>query len=140
MSKYSTCVKCNEQKEVSMFHKHPTNKTGIRTSCKQCDYENDKKRRQSDYYKNYRRSKSKQYNLSSKYGLTKDAYLAMLIKQENKCCICFSETELYVDHCHSTGLVRGLLCPPCNFGLGHFKDNKTYLANAINYLGETSCP
>ena len=137
MSKYSTCKKCGEQKELSMFHKHPTNKTGIRSSCKVCDYVNDKERRQSAYYKNYRKGKSKQYNIKSKYGLTQEQYLGMLTKQNSKCAICYSETELVVDHCHKTGVVRGLLCFKCNLGLGHFDDNKTILTNAINYLGET---
>lgn len=42
--------------------------------------------------------------------------------------------SLSVDHCHTTGLVRGLLCGPCNLGLGGLEDNIEFLMNAIIYL------
>lgn len=69
----------------------------------------------------------------------------MLIKQEGKCKICGREILLFgeskhrtahVDHDHSTGKVRGLLCQECNTGFGKFRDNTEYLANAIKYLKE----
>jgi hypothetical protein len=54
--------------------------------------------------------------------------------QENKCWICESKTSLVVDHDHSTGKVRGLLCSLCNTSLGGFKDNIESLKKAIEYL------
>ena len=42
--------------------------------------------------------------------------------------------SLAVDHCHTTGEVRGLLCFGCNTALGRFKDDPTLLKNAIKYL------
>lgn len=65
-------------------------------------------------------------------------------KQQGVCAICKqlasgmlnSRARLAVDHCHTTGKIRGLLCGGCNVGLGHFKDNPEYLANAIEYLKE----
>lgn len=39
-----------------------------------------------------------------------------------------------LDHCHATKVVRGILCWDCNIGLGKFKDDITYLINAITYL------
>ena len=44
------------------------------------------------------------------------------------------EKYLAIDHCHESGIVRGLLCMPCNTGLGNFKDNVQTLLNAIKYL------
>lgn len=38
------------------------------------------------------------------------------------------------DHCHQTERQRGILCPQCNSGLGHFKDNIEALSAAIEYL------
>jgi hypothetical protein len=65
-------------------------------------------------------------------------------KQGHVCAICggrntYSCTkkvdyDLYVDHCHSTGKVRGLLCNHCNRGIGLFKDDISNLERAILYL------
>lgn len=71
----------------------------------------------------------------------------MLVKQQNRCFICdmkFTKVERgkrmfnipYVDHCHTTGKVRGILCGNCNTGLGHFKDSPMLLQRAIEYLCE----
>ena len=71
------------------------------------------------------------------YGLTAEEYLALLTAQSNCCAICersFDETRIYVDHCHVTNIVRGLLCLQCNVGLGAFKDDIERLAGAISYL------
>lgn len=62
----------------------------------------------------------------------------MYAMQQAKCAICDTKPDKYpglvVDHCHTTGKVRGLLCTKCNLGLGHFKDNKEALAKAALYL------
>lgn len=65
--------------------------------------------------------------------------------QNNSCAICktpsasiphstFKYNPLVIDHDHSTGEVRGLLCPTCNALLGHAKDNVAILKGAIAYL------
>ena len=61
----------------------------------------------------------------------------MELDQEFKCLICSAvceEDKLNVDHCHTNGNVRGLLCGNCNKGLGSFKENTNSLKNAIKYL------
>jgi hypothetical protein len=78
-----------------------------------------------------------------KYGLTMDGYELLLRAQGGRCAICGKEPEaadkgcLHVDHCHTTGVVRGLLCTSCNNGLGRFRDDPNVLARAIAYLTET---
>ena len=85
-------------------------------------------------------AKQKKRNLESdlrKYGITLEKYEAMEKKQNGVCAICMEKEpnkKLAVDHCHITGKVRGLLCSNCNNGLGKFKDSKTLLIKAINYL------
>lgn len=85
--------------------------------------------------------RKKVYSWNKTYGIeiTHDTYLKMLEEQDNKCAICLTsnmdlEKLLSVDHCHTTGKVRGLLCNNCNLALGNFKDSITSLENAIKYL------
>lgn len=80
---------------------------------------------------------SKRASLKRKYGLSQIDVERMLLKQRGQCAICETEisfTTLAIDHCHSTGKVRGALCPPCNSALGFFRDNEQYLRKAILYL------
>lgn len=72
----------------------------------------------------------------SNYGISYEDYLALGRKQNWKCSICkeLPVKKLEVDHCHSTGKIRGLLCGHCNRGLGQFKDSKARLLFAISYL------
>lgn len=78
-------------------------------------------------------------------GLTPDAYLAMRAAQEDCCAICKKHESslhhmrgtwkrLVIDHDHSTGMVRGLLCNSCNKAIGLFHDSIPTLRNAIRYL------
>jgi hypothetical protein len=83
--------------------------------------------------------------LKKKYNISLEDYNNTLVSQNNCCLICkLPETSisnknnkvisLSVDHCHTTGKVRGLLCSNCNKGLGCFKDNISFLKEAIEYL------
>ena len=69
-----------------------------------------------------------------KYGLSQEEYREMVIKQGGKCLICNKKKDLYVDHDHQSGIVRGLLCYNCNIGIGLFYENIDHLNNAIKYL------
>jgi recombination endonuclease VII len=75
-------------------------------------------------------------NLLRDYGITIDQYNVMNADQAFCCLICGEADPqgLRVDHCHKTGLVRGLLYTTCNLGLGGFKDSEDRLLNAIAYL------
>lgn len=78
-------------------------------------------------------------HLLRKYGIKLTEYNKLLLEQSNKCAICGYEFgqvqgDTYVDHCHSTGGVRGLLCRACNAGIGQLKDSVDLLHKAITYL------
>ncbi len=74
-----------------------------------------------------------------KYGLSDNAYDAMFVQQHGICPICKEKFDaLCVDHCHPTNKVRGLLCPKCNRGLGHYNDDPIRTRAATVYL-EQSC-
>jgi hypothetical protein len=71
-------------------------------------------------------------------GLTEEQYVAMVAAQNGCCAICEiappTGKVLYVDHCHVTNRVRGLLCHPCNASLGLMKDEPQRLRRAADYL------
>lgn len=77
-----------------------------------------------------------------KFNLTVEAYNKMVSAQNGVCAICRSGTpngqRLSVDHCHQTGIVRGLLCQPCNLALGRLEKmlarNPATLEDMLNYL------
>lgn len=81
------------------------------------------------------------YDLRKQYGISADDYWSMLAKQNGCCLICYHKPStgarrLAVDHCHTTGKVRGLLCSRCNTALGLFRDNPMMLEAAKRYLLE----
>lgn len=78
------------------------------------------------------------YHLLWHYGITYEDYQALLERQGGVCAICGKPPKdgriLDVDHSHNEGHVRGLLCSPCNVGIGHFEDKPQLLQAAIKYL------
>lgn len=85
----------------------------------------------------YRRS----YYRRKSYGIDKSTFDKMLESQNNRCGICEIPFDLtdkklapHVDHDHSTGKIRSLLCMKCNCGLGNFNENPLLMENAIAYL------
>ena len=81
--------------------------------------------------------------LRKNYKITLEEYEEIFRLQDGKCAICWSigfkitknqRQLIVIDHCHSTGKIRGLLCHNCNRALGLFKDNVKNLSNAILYL------
>lgn len=82
---------------------------------------------------------SRKHNLKHRYGITEDDYHKMVEDQQCKCKICGNKPQkpLYVDHCHETKRIRGLLCHQCNVALGHMNDDPQRLEKAISYLKES---
>jgi hypothetical protein len=70
-----------------------------------------------------------------------EIYRELLEEQNGVCAICGNgqvsgHSRLFVDHDHQTGEIRGLLCGPCNSGLGMFRDNLEALKSATKYLDQ----
>jgi len=82
----------------------------------------------------------RKYHLKKFYNITEAQYNEMLIKQKGCCAICGTDKLsgkwkiLTVDHNHSTGLIRELLCNECNRGIGYLKDNIKIIKKAVLYL------
>lgn len=144
------CSKCEEFKDRSQFHRQNKKEDKLVSACKDCcskrnkenrmknidkTREKDRERYQKtkdkrvDYAREYRKNnkdKTRDINLKSKYGITQEDYDNMKQKQNNCCVICGEHEDnlkrvLCVDHCHNTGVVRGLLCDTCNKFLGFYE-------------------
>jgi hypothetical protein len=77
--------------------------------------------------------------IKRKYGITLSDYDKMLEKQNGQCAICGTRKvpncgRFVVDHDHSSGKIRGLLCSNCNTGLGLLGDDPQTLESALTYL------
>lgn len=74
-----------------------------------------------------------------KYGLTPEQMKAMLDAQGQACAVCGHTEKRHklfpmIDHCHTTGKVRGILCSRCNMAIGLFRDSPELMRKAIEYL------
>lgn len=125
-----TCSRCGDEKPLSEFYSASRKVGHIRGDCKSCNRA-DKTRRITPEVK-------REIVLRSQYGITVTDYKRMLQAQGGGCLLCGgtnkSGKRLAVDHCHTTGVVRGLLCTNCNVGLGCFKDSPELMMKAIEYL------
>lgn len=98
-----------------------------------------KRQREKVYYK-ANRTKWRETQLRKEFGITSQRYAEMLQEQGGTCAICEGQQTyrgkkaLAVDHCHATGVVRGLLCNHCNHALGHAKDDPERLRAMADYL------
>lgn len=131
MLSVKTCSKCKEEKPTSMFVPDKGKNDGLFPHCKPCkklyDEAREDVRRDGQYQK--------------KYGISLAQYNTRLSQQGGTCAICkntcTTQRYLAVDHCHTTGAVRGLLCTRCNRGMGMLRDNVEVLKSAIEYLQQS---
>lgn len=81
--------------------------------------------------------KAKSKNLKARYGIDYDGYRMMLANQGDRCGCCeesLDPADGHVDHCHSTGVIRGIVCQGCNLSLGHAKDDPVRLRRLADYI------
>jgi len=130
------CTECKKTKPASAFYRHPSTKTGRLRQCKDC-------RRQ--YIREYAarpgvrarlKRRAEVGHVSRTYGLTEMEFDALM---STKCCeICSKELadrrSKHIDHDHSTGQVRGVLCSNCNHMVGNAQESEEILLASIAYL------
>ena len=116
------CARCREELPLDKFYRQGTRRGGKGGYCKKCVSEYGKQ----EWWRGWM------------YGLTREQFASMQLQQNGLCAICGrppkENTILHVDHDHSSGAVRGLLCGPCNRMLGLSRDSTETLRNAIQYL------
>lgn len=127
-----TCSHCNEIKISDNYTKNCKNTDGLDRQCRQCKNaiskrSRDKKRTSHSIFVS---------NLRTRYSLSLAEYEKMVVDQNGLCAICLGEPKkqrLAVDHDHTDGRVRGLLCATCNSLLGRY-ENPTWRTRAEEYL------
>lgn len=135
------CGTCKKLKSHSEFTKDRSRSQGISWECKLCKRERDKARRatlEPGWHRDF---------ALRKYGITQKDYARLLAEQGGGCAICGAtdagmhnwgkkgiKSSLHVDHDHESGKVRGILCGPCNHGIGQLKDDPARLRRAAAYL------
>jgi hypothetical protein len=150
------CTKCNKKQDISSFTNDKYKKDGKRTQCRNCDreyeknnienkrkYRKDNNKSRVEYMKKFR-SENKEMVQNSRlkkiYGISYQDYSLMLESQKYVCAICEKVCQtgrsLAVDHCHTTGKIRGLLCSKCNVSIGLLNDDYKLLEKAYKYLYE----
>ena len=81
----------------------------------------------------------KKWRLLKVFGMTPANYFGLLETQGGRCPICSAGlANPMIDHCHSSGKVRGLLCWDCNVMLGKLKDSAETINSALMYLEKHS--
>lgn len=139
------CTKCGEFKpNIEEFFRHKKDTAYQRKThylsakCRTCDT------KVATAWQKRNPGRAKAASLKRKYGIDKREYEAMADSQDGKCLICerapiekYGKSDfLCVDHDHSTGEIRGLLCTRCNLALSGFLDSKKLLKKALEYLGD----
>jgi hypothetical protein len=136
------CANCEEYKDLSDFSPSKDKAFGVNSWCKVCIAQ----------VKNthYTLERARAEHLWRVYGLTMEAYEQMLTGQNGLCACCGrSETRrvgrkkrsenaplLHVDHCHTTGRIRGLLCSACNQALGLLEEDPQRIKALLHYVEE----
>lgn len=119
-------VYCSRQCYYNGLTKHPEHKRAQKQATARHWREQN-----VEHVKRYRR----EAGLRAQYGISVQDYERMYEAQAGRCGICGEVPErIVVDHCHATGVVRGLLCSPCNVALGGFRDRVDLLDAAKAYL------
>lgn len=132
------CELYHELKAFGLSKKNSKYRLVPLSLCKKCDRDASVKRHARD---RARRNERARFNaMRHKYGIGKLEYERMLRAQRGACAICFIDKPVYgkvifsVDHCHKSGVIRGLLCDSCNFMIGQARDNPTLLLSGAAYL------
>jgi len=119
-----TCTRCSTPKPATLefFPPHNKKRNGMDSWCREC---------RATYRNEFNRGKFR--------NVISDTALKAMKRSTHECVICGANEPLVVDHDHTTGKVRGMLCNHCNRGLGHFRDDpmllefaRVYLLSAVN--------
>ena len=147
---YAKCKKCaiefthtERQKELRAKW-YDENREKVNDRCK--EYYREHIEEAQEFHKRYSslakfKVQTRVNGIKRSYGIGEEDVRRLMDDQQGCCCICnsslitpTSKFEYSIDHCHTTGKVRGLLCNSCNLAIGLLKESTVNLENAIAYL------
>lgn len=133
------CADCLNELPFSAFGTNSNGKHGLNTYCRECSTIRMRAWRARNLEKV--KVKERRGHLKRKYGITLEEYNQLLHDQDGKCKLCGREQRqnraLLVDHSHSTGEVRGLLCEACNYAVYVVETFPEWTEQALTYLEKT---
>lgn len=116
----------------------PVMHSALTRECEQCGQERICARVCQDCQRANMRRRKPELRRLQKYGLSESDFWTIFDMQDGRCAICDERPRtgesLFVDHCHSADVVRGLLCGHCNTMIGMARENERVLRRAIGYL------
>lgn len=158
MKKCPKCTRGLPDKDFYIKH-YPNGTVGLRSYCKQCSISERNEWRKNNAHLDNERNKAynrehahiirgnkiKSYWPGTNWRQAAENYKTLRANQNGVCAICSrperrqhavtgTTWDLAIDHCHETGLVRGLLCNSCNRGLGLLGDKIDTLEKVLLYL------
>jgi hypothetical protein len=143
------CRACHEEKPAASFYRHKKTRDGLYTTCRSCHLGHrlvklDSKICPACEIVFTPRAIHQVYCTKTcndvwaprrnKYGISKAEFNELLRSQGFLCAICSQPDPTHVDHCHRTGLIRGILCKKCNSLLGMADDQQAVIQSALDYL------
>lgn len=114
---YKYCRGCEQSKPMSEWLIRAATTDGFSFRCRNC-----------------MRRHGRDTHLARTYGLTDDDVEGLLAQQNGLCAICLGRPAVHIDHDHSTGKIRGMLCFRCNAALGQLGDDVDVIRRAADYL------
>ena len=128
------CNKCGVWKSRDGFHKNPKGINGLQPRCKKCAAKDQnlryhQRKEDPEWY-----AEKLLYHRLHTYKITRAEFDQLILDCDGRCSICRDDGKLVIDHDHTTGDVRALLCGHCNRMLGAAKDDPARLMAAAEFL------
>lgn len=128
------CSRCGVIKSLDSFPKHPQCSDGHTGRCKLCVSITKK-----IWWEEQGRKNQRNLLLEKTYGIDSFEWQRMFNAQKGCCLICGTHQSklkgrLHVDHCHTTGKIRSLLCVNCNQALGSIKEDREKALRLVDYI------
>ena len=128
------CSYCGETKDYQEFRNDKRLKCGKRSRCKMCERKIDKEKFVGERAHKHENARTKRM-----YGITLEDITSKIKNQNNKCAVCGEDliskgNNICVDHSHTSGKVRDILCRRCNMMVGYMEGSPQLVKDILMYL------